>query len=112
VKRYLPIYIGLSQAKIIKKEMARELVGVAFHEPEAYEYFLAGIDISKSALESVTIDRFENNLFHARLFLLGKNKARKVKCPLAGALALAMRRNAHIFTGENVLNVAAIDVPE
>jgi len=72
---------------------------------------LTGIDTTKSKVESVIINGFDNNIFYARLLLSEHDKPREVDCPSAIALALAVRAQAPIFAEEAVLDKAGIDVP-
>ena len=92
-ERYLLIYIGPSQANIVRSQ----IVGPRFPEPEVYERFLAGDDIAKATLESATVKGAEKSLFRAKLRLTERGKSLETDCPVAGALALALRGNAHIF---------------
>lgn len=89
-ERYLPIYIGSPQADVIK----RLLMG---HAPP---------DTISSKVESVTINRFENNTFYAKL----SYKSYEVDYPPAEALALSIRAGAPIFADEALLNQAGIAV--
>ena len=89
-ERYLPIYIGSSQADVIKKL----LMG---HAPP---------DTISPKVESVIINRFENNTFYARL----SYKSYEVDCPPANALALSIGAGASIFADEALLNKAGIAV--
>lgn len=60
-------------------------------------------------MESVIINRFEGNVFHAKLFTQ-HDKPREADCPPAKALALGVRAKALIFADEQVLEKAAITV--
>lgn len=105
-ERYLPIYMGPYQADIIKRELI---------SPKA-EYFdlcletlgaAAGIDIRSARLESVVINRFEDNVFHAKLIVTFQNNRQEVKCALPQAVAIAIRTHAPIFVDGQVLEQAA-----
>ena len=106
-EQYLPIYMGPSQANIVK----RELIGARFPEPEDYECFLTGTDVTNFVLESVTVNRFEDDTFYTKLLLSQNEESFEVDCPVAGALALAVRRKAPIFAEEAVLDKAGVAVP-
>lgn len=107
-EQYLPIYVGPSQANIVK----RELIGARFAETKVYEHFLAGTDIAGSALESVVVDGPENGVFHAKLLLTEGGNSSEMDCPLAGALALGFRRNARILVDETTFHEAGITLSE
>jgi len=61
-------------------------------------------------LESVTINRFEDNAFYAKLLMTFNNKAYDVDYPAAKALATAVRVNVPILADEVVLNKVGITV--
>ena len=107
-EQYLPIYMGPSQANIVK----RELRGARFYEPRVYEQFLARTDISGSSLESVIVDGPENGAFHAKLLLTEDGNSFEMDCPVAGALALGFRRNASILVDETTFHEAGITLSE
>ena len=107
-ERYLLIYMGPSQANIVRSQ----IVGPRFPEPEVYERFLAGADIAKATLESVTVNGPEKNLFRAKLLLTERGESLEMDCPVAGALALALRRNARILVDEIAFDKVGITLPE
>jgi bifunctional DNase/RNase len=107
-ERYLLIYMGPSQANIVRSQ----IVDPRFPEPEVYERFLVGADIAKATLESVTVKVAEKSLFRARLRLTERGESLEMDCPVAGALALAFRRNAHIFVDETTFDKVGITLPE
>lgn len=106
-ERYLLIYVGLSQADTIKWELTK------VRSPRAItqDLGLTGIDMTDSKLESVTINRFEDNAFYAKLLMTSNNKAYEVNCPAAKALAIAVRTKVPVFADEAILNKAGISVP-
>lgn len=107
-ERYLLIYMGSSQANIVRSQ----IIGPRFPESEVYERFLAGVDISKAALESVTVDGPEKDLFRAKLWLTERGECLEMDCPVAGALALALRRSTRILVDEIAFDKVGITLPE
>jgi len=107
-KRYLPIYIGLSQSDMVVT--ATNLENRWLAERFRCEFSLFGTDLCRSKIESVIINQFENNVFYAKLVVSNYGKPREVDCPLAKAIALALVRKARIFVDEAVLNEAATPV--
>ena len=105
-ERYLPIYAGSPQASLV----AKQLQGVGVSELEDV-LSLTRIDINKSKVESVIINRFEDDTFYAKLLLSQNEESFEVDCQVAGALALAVRRKAPIFAEEAVLDEAGVAVP-
>ena len=106
VERYLPIYIGRSQADIL----GRLLMGEKISEPGDYSLSLTGVDREDFEPESVIINRFEDNTFYAKLLLKHGNELRDVECPPAEALVLSIRKGLPILVETKVLEKAGIDV--
>ena len=106
-KRYLPVYIGSSQAEVIK----RELTGVSPLETFANDPISKDIKRIGSKIKSVKIDKLEGNKFSAELVLTDEGKPYEISCPPAKALAIAVRARVPIFTDEVILDRAAISVP-
>ncbi len=105
-ERYLPIYIGRSQADIL----GRLLMGEKISEPGDYGLALAGVDMEHFRPESVIINRFEDNIFSAKLLLKHGDELRDVECPPTEALILSIRRGLPILVEAEVLDKAGIDV--
>jgi len=103
-ERYLPVYIGSSQADVIK----RELMDVSPLKPLTRNLGCGGIGVVYSEVKAVKLDKFDNNVFSAKLVLAAPGKS--VACPPAEALAIAARTKAPIFTDEVILSKAGISV--
>lgn len=106
-ERYLPIWIGSSQAEIIK----RELTDVNPSTPLDHNLICRGIATTCSEVKAVKIDKFEDNRFSAKLVSAVPGKPCEVDCPPATALAIALRARVPVFTNEVILNKAGISVP-
>jgi len=94
-ERYLPIYVGSTQANAI----TRILEGKPFSEALGDSWILP---MAESA--SVTITKFENDTFYAKLSIYYQGKNYEVKCLAARALALGMRAGAQLFADEPILD--------
>ena len=105
-ERYLPVYIGSSQADTIK----RELTDVSPSKPLARNLGRGGIDAVNSQVKAVKLDKFDNNVFSAKLVMAAPGKSHEVACPPAEALAIAGRTEAPIITDEIILSKAGISV--
>ena len=99
-ERYLPIYIGSSQAEALK----RELTDVSLIGPTGDDSISRDIKRIGSKVRSVKIDKLEDNEFSAKLVLATLSKPCEVDYPPAKALAIAVRAKAPIFTDEAILN--------
>jgi len=106
-ERYLPIYVGSSQAEALKTE----LTDIRRSRPLADDPISRDIKGIGSKVKSVKIDKLEDNEFSAKLVLATPSKPYEVNCPPAKALAIAIRARASIFADEAMLNKAAITVP-
>ena len=105
-EQYLPVYIGSSQADIIK----RELMDIRPLKPLTRNLVCGEIDAVNSEVKAVKLDKFDNNVFSAKLVMAASGKSHEVACPPAEALAIAARTKAPIFTDEIILSKAGISV--
>jgi len=105
-ERYLPIYIGSSQAEALR----RELTDVSLTRPTGDDPISRDIKRIGSKVRSVKIDKLEDNEFSAKLVLATPSKPYEVDCPLSKALAIAVRAKAPILADEAILNKAGISV--
>lgn len=101
---YFPIYMNASQANIVK----RELIPGRFGDLWGYERFLVGKNITGHDLESLVIDEPDGNV-RARLLFRKGDSVMELECPVAGAIALAVRRRARIFADEDSFYSAVSD---
>ena len=103
-EEYLPIFVGASQANIVK----RELIGSLPTDTRTYDNFLAGIDIASSNIESVIIDGPEKGGFCGKLLLSQGINSLLVECPVVSAIALGIRKRARILVSEQSFLEAGI----
>ena len=106
--RYLPIFIGPTQAEVIQGQLSNDCQSF----PLNYYLSSVGIDTARSELVSVTIDRFQDNAFSAKLLLSYDDKLIEIDHPPTKSIALALKEGAPIFVEEGVLAEAAIRVSE
>ncbi len=103
-RHYLPVYMGEPQANLIREE----LVNSGSSKPS--DASLAGVDFKVDRLESVTIDRFRDGIFHAKLLLDNDKGSREMECQTAQAIALALRDVVPILVNEMVLEKAELKI--
>ena len=96
-ERYLPIYVGSSQADVVRQELQN------WNPPEP-----TAVTSYESEVKSVIVDRFDNNTFRAKLRIVSKAGAREIDCPPALAVATAVRDRAPVFVDKLVLDRAGI----
>ena len=121
-EHYLPIVVGKPQADLV----GRELLYLVKRQLPSFDLELrqrasrdlklgdietkTGIRLVSSKLESVTINRLENNAFSVKLLLTHQDKSYEIDYSPAKALAFSVRVQAPIFADEAVLSKAAIAV--
>lgn len=94
--KYFLICMNASQANIIKNE----LIPGPFGHLWGYEKFIIGRDISGYDLRSIIIDE-PGGKIRARLVQNKDNSTMEVECPVAGAIALAYRKEVGIYVEES-----------
>ena len=105
-EQYLPVYVGASQANIVK----RELMGIRPVEAEEYERFLAGENIARFNLKSVVVERSQDGDFYARLLLTENGNPIEMNCTFAAGLALGFRKRARILVDETTFQEAGFSL--
>jgi bifunctional DNase/RNase len=93
---YFPIYMNASEANIIKKE----LVPGWFGDLWGYERFLVGRDVSGYHLDLIIIDE-PGGILRAKLLFRKNDIVMEIECPIAGAIALAYRKQVKIIIAES-----------
>jgi bifunctional DNase/RNase len=105
-ERYLPIYVGSSQANAIARALKDEPFSESLGDSCGLPHIATILPMAEAA--SVTITRFENDIFHARLSIEYRGKNCEVECSAAKALALGVRAGAQLFADESILNRAGV----
>ena len=103
-ERYLPIYIGKSQASRIKEL----LIGAPTTEPQ--EPSLLDNIPGDLELMSVVINKFDDNYFHAKLRFRRGDKTRNFRVLLTEAIIASIRKEVPILVDEAVLAKSCIMV--
>jgi len=105
-ERYLPIYIGSSQANAITRALEGKPFSESLGDSCGLPHVATILPMAESA--SVTITKFENDTFHARLSIDYRGKNCEVDCSVAKALALGVRAGAQFFADESILDRAGV----
>lgn len=99
----LPIVIGIIEATAIKMKV----VGYDPPRPLTHDLFNEVINELNAKLEKVVIEKLDNNIFYAKLFLKdANNDIKKIDARPSDSIALALRADADIFVEESVLENA------
>jgi len=102
--RYLPIWIGPSEADAI----AVKLQGVEVPRPLTHDLLLSVIEKLGARVDSVIVSDLKSDTFYARIILELDDKQVEIDSRPSDALALAVRTSVPIFAEESVLDKAGI----
>jgi len=102
--RYLPIWIGPSEADAI----AVKLQGVSVPRPLTHDLLSSVVDALGASVNSVIVNDLQNDTFYAKINLDLGGVQMEVDSRPSDALALAVRVEAPIYVEEVVLDRAGI----
>jgi bifunctional DNase/RNase len=102
--RYLPIWIGPSEADAI----AVKLQGVSVPRPLTHDLLRSVIDALGASVQSVILCDLKNDTFYAKIVLNVDGGQMEIDSRSSDALALAVRVEAPIYVEEMVLDKAGI----
>ena len=102
--RYLPIWIGPSEADAI----AVKLQGVSVPRPLTHDLLNSIIDSLGATISSIIVNDLKNDTFYAKIILNVDGGQIEVDSRPSDALALAVRADVPIFADEAVLDKAGI----
>jgi bifunctional DNase/RNase len=102
--RYLPIWIGPSEADAI----AVKLQDVTVPRPLTHDLLRSVIDTLGATINSIIVSELKNDTFYAKIILNVDGGQMEVDSRPSDALALAVRAGVPIFAEETVLDRAGI----
>jgi len=102
--RYLPIWIGPSEADAI----AVKLQDVSVPRPLTHDLLRSVIDALGATIDSIIVSELKNDTFYAKIILNVDGKQMEVDSRPSDALALAVRVGVPIYVDEAVLDKAGI----
>jgi uncharacterized protein len=103
-ERYLPIWIGPSEADAI----AVKLQGVSVPRPLTHDLLISVIDALGATINSIVVSDLKNDTFYAKILLNVDGEQMEVDSRPSDALALAVRAEVPIFAEEAVMDKAGI----
>ncbi len=106
--RYLPIWIGPSEASAI----ATELAGVKFSRPLTHDLMKNIVRALHGELTQVIIGALKNNTYYAQVFVQNAEDVISIDARPSDSIALALRLNAPIYASETLLDHTADEVGE
>lgn len=108
-ERYLPIWIGPSEASAI----ATELAGVKFSRPLTHDLMKNIVKALHGSVSQVVIGALKNNTYYAQVFVEnGEEDVAAIDARPSDSIALALRLHAPIYAAEELLDHTAEDVGE
>ena len=102
--RYLPIWIGPSEADAI----AVKLQGASVPRPLTHDLLRSVVDALGASVNSIVVCDLKNDTFFAKIILDVDGKQMEVDSRPSDALALAVRVDVPIFVDDSVLDKAGI----
>ena len=103
-ERYLPIWIGPSEADAI----AVKLQGVAVPRPMTHDLLNSIVDALGATVNSIVVSDIKNDTFFAKIVLNVDGEQMEVDSRPSDAIALAVRVQVPIYAEEVVLDKAGI----
>ena len=105
-QRVLPIWIGPSEASAI----AMELAGMKFSRPLTHDLLVSVVVGLGGALKRVLITKVVENTYYAELIIQRGGELISVDARPSDSIALALRMAAAIYTSDDLLENASIEV--
>ena len=105
--RYLPIWIGASEADAI----AIRLQNISVARPLTHDLLKSILDDLGAKVVQVRVTDLSDDVFYARIVLSVNGRTVEVDSRPSDAIALAVRTSAPIFVAESVLDKAGV-LPE
>ncbi len=102
--RYLPIWIGPSEADAI----AVKLQGASVPRPLTHDLLSSVVETLGASVNSIIVNDLKNDTFYAKIILNVDGKQLEVDSRPSDALALAVRVDVPIYVEDSVLDKAGI----
>jgi bifunctional DNase/RNase len=105
--RYLPIWIGMTEAYSI----ALEMTGTEYIRPLTHDLIVTIMDEFGAKPEYIVVKDFKNDIFFADIYLRKSLIKRAIiDCRPSDAIAIALRSDCEIYVAPHVLDSAGIEV--
>ncbi len=102
--RYLPIWIGPSEADAI----AVKLQDLSVPRPLTHDLLGTIIDCLGGTIEHILVSGLENDTFFAKITIQANGESKEIDCRPSDAVALAVRAKVPIYANEEVMDKAGI----
>jgi uncharacterized protein len=104
-KRFLPIWIGASEASAI---MSR-LQGTEAPRPMTHDLLQSVVDELGGTIVRIAVTELRDNTFYAQIVLRANGDEHEIDSRPSDAIALAVRADAPIFAAEDVIEESAVE---
>ena len=104
VERYLPIWIGPTEADAI----AIKLQGVSVPRPLTHDLLYSVIDALGAKVNFIVVNELRNDTFYAKINVIINGRHIEIDSRPSDAIAIAVRAKAPIYAEEEVLDKAGI----
>lgn len=104
--RYLPIWIGASEADSI----ALKLQDVDVPRPMTHDLMIEAICAIGADISHVVISDLNDDTFYAKIVIRHQNVSREIDARPSDALALAVRMEIPIYAEKSVIEQAAVEM--
>jgi len=104
--RYLPIWIGASEADSI----ALKLQDVDVPRPMTHDLMIEAICAIGAEISHVVISDLNDDTFYAKILIRHQNVSREIDARPSDALALAVRMEIPIYAEKSVIEQAAVEM--
>ena len=106
--RKLPIIVGQFEAQAI----AIPLEGIPMDRPMTHDLFLSLSKKLDYTVSEVFIYQLKEGVFYAQLIIETTDNQIQIDCRSSDAIAIAVRFNCPIYTTDDILDAAGIDIEE
>jgi hypothetical protein len=106
--RYLPIWIGRSEAESI----AFAMEGHQAPRPQTHDLLKLVMEGLGASLERVVVTELRDSVYYADLVLLVDHRQVHISSRPSDAIALAVRTKSPVFASNEVLEAAGIEIEE
>lgn len=104
--RYLPIWIGPSEANAI----AMRLQGISAERPLTHDLLVSVLGAVHGNLSRIVVTHVSDGTFHARLYLeTAEGGETEIDSRTSDAIAVAIRTGSTIYVDERVLDEAGVE---
>ena len=104
--RYLPIWIGPSEANAI----AMRLQGLSAERPLTHDLLVSLLGALSASVSRVVVTHVQDGTFHARLYLERNDGSEtEIDSRTSDAIAVAVRTGSTIYVDERVLDEAGVE---